>query len=560
MTGERTHTAAAQHDLLFYRLVESVRDYAIFLLDPGGFVVTWNRGAERIKGYRADEIIGRHFSIFYPGVEARAGKPDYELKVAAADGRFEDEGWRLRRDGTRFWANVIISAVHDDNGVLVGFSKVTRDLTERKQAEDEREILLAAERQARLEAETARERLDAVQRVTEAGLARLDFPSLLDAILERVADVLSVDTAMVLLREGDEWAVGASVGFEFPIGRGTRAPLGAGWARRVADSGQLVVIDDSVEDEGLRRLLEGTGVSSLVGAPLIDGGSTLGVLQVGSRRLRRFTREDLALLRVVADRFALAIGRAQVVEEERAAQAEAFTARETARLRDEFVAIAAHELRTPLTGLRMSTELASRRLRARPGDVDRVQPLLTTALRQADRLDRLIGQLLDISRMDAGRFSLTIEWVDVAALVRDAAAITREISGVAITLDAPETLMVDADPLRVEQVVVNLLDNAARHGGSERPIEVRLGRDAGAWALTVRDHGAGVPPELRDSLFERFRSGQGPGRQTGLGLGLFISREIAAAHGGTLVAEFPADGGSRFVVRMPHPQSAASPD
>lgn len=112
-------------------LVESAQDYAIFLLDPGGHVATWNLGAQRIKGYQASEIIGKHFSVFYPEEDMRSGKPQMELRVASAVGRFEDEGWRLRKDGSRFWANVIITALRDSSGNLSGFSKITRDVTER---------------------------------------------------------------------------------------------------------------------------------------------------------------------------------------------------------------------------------------------------------------------------------------------------------------------------------------------------------------------------------------------------------------------------------------------
>ena len=120
----------------FRMLVESVKDYAIVMLDPTGHVVSWNAGAERFKGYRAEEIIGKHFSCFYPADAIQRGVPEQELKVAAKDGRFEDEGWRVRKDGKQFWANVVISALRDKDGTLRGYSKVTRDLTERKQAED----------------------------------------------------------------------------------------------------------------------------------------------------------------------------------------------------------------------------------------------------------------------------------------------------------------------------------------------------------------------------------------------------------------------------------------
>ena len=120
----------------FRLLVESVKDYAIVMLDPQGHVVSWNAGAERFKGYRADEIIGKHFSCFYLPDAVQRGQPEQELKTAAKEGRFEDEGWRVRKDGKQFWANVIISALRAPDGTLRGFSKVTRDLTERKQAEE----------------------------------------------------------------------------------------------------------------------------------------------------------------------------------------------------------------------------------------------------------------------------------------------------------------------------------------------------------------------------------------------------------------------------------------
>ncbi|HEX3474060.1 MAG TPA: ATP-binding protein [Kofleriaceae bacterium] len=136
---------AGESDELFRLLVASVGDYAIFMLDPTGRIATWNIGAERIKRYRADDIIGRHFSVFYPDDDVRAGKCEMELEAAVRDGRFEDEGWRIRSDGTRFWANVVITAIHDAAGSLVGFAKVTRDLTERKHSEDERAARLAAE-------------------------------------------------------------------------------------------------------------------------------------------------------------------------------------------------------------------------------------------------------------------------------------------------------------------------------------------------------------------------------------------------------------------------------
>ncbi|MEV2271116.1 PAS domain-containing sensor histidine kinase [Nonomuraea africana] len=151
VTRDRTAQRAGEQALReseerFRLLVQSVVDYAIFMLDPEGCIVSWNAGAQRIKGYRADEITGSHFSVFYPPEDVAAGKPERELVTAIAEGRLEDEGWRVRKDGTRFWANVIITALFDETGRLRGFGKVTRDMTERRMAErtlDERGRLLA---------------------------------------------------------------------------------------------------------------------------------------------------------------------------------------------------------------------------------------------------------------------------------------------------------------------------------------------------------------------------------------------------------------------------------
>jgi PAS domain S-box-containing protein len=149
----RTEVALRRSEERSRLFIDAVQDYAIFMLDPDGCVSTWNTGAERIKGYKASEIVGQHFSRFYPEYDVRAGKPRWELEVAAREGRFEDEGWRLRNDGSRFWANVIITAVKDNSGTLIGFSKVTRDITERmlaqKSLEESRLKLQESERSLR---------------------------------------------------------------------------------------------------------------------------------------------------------------------------------------------------------------------------------------------------------------------------------------------------------------------------------------------------------------------------------------------------------------------------
>src|SRR5580692_523699 len=145
-TSGEARIALRRTEQRFRLLVDAVQDYAIFMLDVEGHVSSWNTGAARIKGYTVSEIIGKHFSVFYPEEDLQAGKPARELEIAAKEGRFEDEGWRLRKDGSRFWANVIITAIKDDAGKLLGFTKVTRDITDRMQAQKALQMEVAERR------------------------------------------------------------------------------------------------------------------------------------------------------------------------------------------------------------------------------------------------------------------------------------------------------------------------------------------------------------------------------------------------------------------------------
>jgi PAS domain S-box-containing protein len=164
-------------------LVDAVEDYAIFVLAPDGHILTWNPGAERAKGYTAGEIIGRHFSVFYTPEERDAGRPAWLLGQAAEHGRVEDEGWRVRKDGTRFWADVILTAIRDRSGTLLGVAKITRDLTERRQAQEQEQRLLA-EQHAR---EAAEEALNVRERFLSIASHELKTPV---AILQLAAEQL----------------------------------------------------------------------------------------------------------------------------------------------------------------------------------------------------------------------------------------------------------------------------------------------------------------------------------------------------------------------------------
>lgn len=239
-----------------------------------------------------------------------------------------------------------------------------------------------------------------------------------------------------------------------------------------------------------------------------------------------------------------------VTEQRRAEQESAARfreAQEAIRVRDEFLAVAAHELKTPLTSLRGFAQWLATTLESGTPDRDRELRALRSIERQSVKLARLIDELLDLARLQSGKLELARTHVNLVALVNEAMYAARARSDRTFTLSAPPSLRVYVDPLRFEQVVTNLLDNAVKFSAGDTPVEVEVrAGPADRFAIVVRDHGIGVPQSDRAHLFEPFF--QGAHRLGGMGLGLPISREIVERHGGTLVAEFPADGGTRMVV------------
>ncbi len=306
-------------DAVFRLLVASVIDYAIFMLDVDGHVATWNLGAERIKGYAENEIVGRHFSTFYPDDDVVSGKPARELEIAAKDGRFEDEGWRIRKDGSRFWANVIITALRDETGDLVGFAKVTRDLTERRRAEEER--LAAATKAAR-----------ALKGISDLALALASTRTVAEVsgvVVERATEIANADTCFLyrLSEAGDA--------LELIGHRGVAREIVAQAWRLTEATGatSFKAIREGVSlwaetREDYARLFPGVANMKADGkraqafwcAPLIVEGRALGLFGMGFYEERRFEPEDRSLAETLAKQCGQALVRAERLEREQRTQ------------------------------------------------------------------------------------------------------------------------------------------------------------------------------------------------------------------------------------------------
>jgi PAS domain S-box-containing protein len=458
----------------FELLVQSVTDYAIYMLDPAGVVVSWNAGARRFKGYEAEEIIGQHFSRFYTEEDLATDLPKRALHAAEHEGRFEAEGWRVRKDGSTFWANVVIDPIRDGDGNLIGFAKVTRDLTDRRAAQ---EALRRSEERFRL----------LVQSVTDYAIYMLDLEG----------HVVS-------------WNAGAQ---RF---KGYRAEeiLGQHFSRFYTDEDRANGLPvraletarsgGRFEAEGWRVRQDGSRFwANVVIDTVRDPEGTL----IGFAKITR----DLTERRDAQ----LALEQAQ----------EAFFQSQKMEAIGKLTGGVAHDFNNLLAAIVGSLDLARRRL-AQGGDVSR---FIDNAMKAAERGATLTQRMLAFARKQ----ELKLETVDPAELVRGMAELLQRTIGTAVRINTQFPLVlraVHADPVQLELALLNLAVNARDampNGGriliAAHEERVELGRDLrpGSYVcLSVTDTGEGMDEATRRRAMEPFFTTKGVGKGTGLGLSM----------------------------------------
>lgn len=480
-------------------LVESIQDYAIFVLDENGYVATWNPGAERIKGYAPDEIIGKHFSVFYSEADLRAGKPARMLETATREGRAEDEGWRMRSDGSRFWANVLITALHHPDGSCAGFAKITRDITERRLAEDE---LHQSEERFRL-------LIDALRDYSLVMLSAEGIVISWNAAAQRLHGYSSEE---IIGRHFSAFYPGDDV-------RGGKPDLEL----------ELALAEGRFEEEAWRVRADDTRFwANVVITPVRDAhGKLLGFAKI--------TRD---------------------VTERRRAREELLASQQHARqltneniAKDEFLGLIAHELRTPLSVLFGGTRL----LLQHDGNLEDQQrsELIGSLATEAERLKDLVESLLLLVNPSP---DLDLKPMLLQGQVSEAIGhFERDQPNRKVEpqlLD--EELRAFIEPALLQRVVINLLTNADKYSPRGRPIEVRLAREADNAVVEVRDRGPGVNPAELSMIFTSFyRSPGAHDLAPGKGLGLAICRRLVELMGGSIEAR-ARDGGG-LVVRFTLP-------
>ena len=519
ITRDLTERRAAEERLrhseeIFRLLVASVRDYAIFLLDPTGHVVTWNAGAQRIKQYAPEEIIGQHFSKFYPPEDL--WKPPQELEIAIREGSVEDEGWRVRKDGTRFWANVVITAVRDERGELRGFTKVTRDLTQRRRAEE----------QLRQSEEVFRLLVSSVK----------DYAIFL---LDPTGHVATWNAGAQRIKGyAPEEIIGQHFSKFYPEEDLDKPPRELEIAKR----------DGSVEDEGWRVRKDGTRFwANVVITAVYDEHREL-------RGFAKVTRDMTERKRAEEQLFKQREARFLAEEERRRAEASYRVAQEANRAKDEFLMTLSHELRTPMTAILGWARL----LPGLPPQEEMFREAVLAIGRSAQLQSRLIDDVLDVSRIVSGKLRLAVENVDVMRLLQSTIDTVRPSADAkAITIAtafAPGLGTITADGTRLQQILWNLLSNAIKFTPRNGEVKISARHTSSHVQFAVTDTGEGIDPNFLPHVFEAFRQAESPSTRVhgGLGLGLSIVRYLAEAHGGTVAAESAGRGeGATFTVTLP---------
>jgi PAS domain S-box-containing protein len=524
-------------------LVERVQDYAIFALDPQGYILSWNEGAQRVKGYTAQEIIGRHFSIFYPPEDVAAGKTVRLLETARTAGRVEDEGWRVRKDGRRFWANVLITALRDDNDELIGFAKVTRDLTERRAAEEK---VRESEERFRL----------LVHSVKDYAIFMLDPDGFVETWNPGAERLKGYTAEEIIGKHFSHFYRPEDVAAGKPE-RELRAALAAG----------------QYEEEGWRVRKDGSLFWANVVIAPVHGAD--GKLAGFAKVTRDLTERRLADQRALEDARRIAAEEAaRDVAEQRAAElrelaeqlrtqsvelarrsAEAETAN---RAKSEFLAAMSHELRTPLNAIGGYAQLL---------ELGVSGPLTEGQREQVDRIQRsqqhllgIINDLLNFSRIEAGRIAYEVGPValrDVLHTVAPMVTPQAREKQLQLTIGRSPDVVALADGPKVEQIVLNLLSNAVKFTHDRGEIELTCGAEGDVAWLKVRDTGIGVPTDQLEHIFAPFvqvgRTLANP--KEGTGLGLAISRELARAMHGDLTVDSREGGGSTFTLSLPRAAS-----
>jgi PAS domain S-box-containing protein len=498
------HGAQHQSPELFRLYIDSVTDYGLITVDQDGLISTWNSGAARLHGYTADEIVGQHVSVLYAEDEVADGKPERELAIAVAEGRFEDEGWRVRKDGSSIWTSAVITAIRGEDGRLVGFGQVTRDLTERKRGEDE---LRESEEKFRL---------------------------LVTSVADYAIFLLNVDGTVA------SWNVGAE------RLKGYRADeiIGRHFSRFYSDEDRRA----GVPANGLRSALENGRWESEGWRVRKDGSSFWADVVITALRDRNGVHRGFTkVTRDLTERKRNEDALRGLLAREREATARL---RELDHLRNELVAIIAHDVRAPVGVLQGLLHLLRSEWETltRDGQLD----LIDRTVARAEMLESLVEDVFDMARIEAAEFRVDCIPIDLVEVIEqvmgDADA---SFPGRKIVLRGSLPGPVLADDHRLWQVLTNLVSNAMKFSPDDSVVDIEVAQRDGEAVVGVTDRGSGIPEDQRPLLFQRFTRLPQTTPAPGSGIGLYIAKSLIEAMNGCIWLDSIPGMGSTFRIALP---------
>jgi PAS domain S-box-containing protein len=512
MTREIGSRIEAENQLRL--LLDGVKDYAIFMLDPSGNVTTWNQGAARIKSYKADEIVGRHFSCFYPPEDVQNGKPEHELEKAIAEGRYEEEGWRIRKDGSRFWANVIITAMWYGTGKLRGFSKITRDITERRRAD---ELLGESE-----------QRLTLASTSGEVGVWDLDL------IADQAWRSLQHDRIFGYESLLPHWGKEVFSRHVLPEDR-ERVQQGF---EEAFQTGHLAFECRIIRADQVTRWISAKGevVRNQQGQPI----RIMGVVTDVTERKEAEVEKRKFMDRLAASNHQLELRNREV---------ERIT-----KLKSKFLASMSHELRTPLNAIVGFSDLLADET---PGELNTKQKRFVNHIKQGSaHLLQLINDILDLSKIEAGQLEIRCEDFQVKDALPEVLSTIRPLAmakNIQVRQKLETGLPVYADRVRFKQILYNLLSNAVKFTPKDGQIDIDCIEKGNFLQISVTDTGIGIRAEDHQLVFEEFRQVEGSQEDDhqGTGLGLAITKRLVEQQGGTISLVSELGKGSRFTFILP---------
>jgi PAS domain S-box-containing protein len=496
----------------FRLLVSGVKDYAIFMIDPVGNILSWNTGAEQIKGYTAREIIGKHFSVFYTKEDQAAGKPQTELRIAKSEGRFEEEGLRMRKDGATFWANVVLTPIYRE-GKLSGFAKITRDITEKK-------------------------------RIHEKELqSEVRFRHLVSTVKDYAIFLLSPEGNIVSWNEGAERLKGYRA--NEIIGKHFSKFYGREDADKPDRELQIARTSGSCEDEGWRLRKDGSRfwANVVITAIKDDAGNFIGFSKVTRDLTERKRMEEN--LRKVNDELELKV-------EERTRNLSRLNRQleESNSELAQFAFVASHDLQEPLRMVSTYLQFISKRAHDKLDEEDR--KYIGFAVKGALRMKLLIEDLLSYAQI--GTAKSRIQPIVFNSVVQEAQKNLEALiveSDSQIRVDRLPTL--NGDPSQIVQLFQNLIGNAIKYRGEAPPeIHISAENQGEYWRFSVKDNGMGISPQYKDRIFVVFqRLHSDREKFPGTGIGLAICKKIVERHGGRLWVESQLGEGATFHFTFP---------